>query len=252
MPMRGRLFGYLTVFFLLGLGGAISTIPGPTPCWGSESGEDPLVFSLAVQDVPLGEVLEKISKVTGYEITIDAEYAKFPITASLKNVTLHEGLRRILGKLSKYMIINDAEKEIAIRIVGPDTRGNGAGNIMGKAMAGEKKDDYMNSEVVPPDEVGGQSITQRDLNSMSSVQNKVDPRDIELVPPENPGEKGLTLRELEAMKAGKPRIDPMDIELVPPENPGEKGVTLRDIERKKSAGKGNVPEDTEIVPLGDP
>jgi hypothetical protein len=238
--MRGRLFGYLTVFFLLGLGWAISTIPGPTPCWGSESGEDPLVFSLAVQDVPLGEVLKKITKVTGYEITIDAEYAKFPITASLKNVTLHEGLRRILGKLSKYMIINDAEKEIAIRIVGPDTRGNGAGNIMGKAMSGQKKDGSINSD------------TQRELNSMSSVQNKVDPRDIELVPPENPGEKGLTLRELEAMKAGKPRIDPMDIELVPPENPGEKGVTLRDIEQKKSAEKGNVPENTEIVPLGDP
>jgi len=59
------------------------------------------VFSLDVKDEPLGEVLVKISKATGYEITIDTGYAKFPITASLKNVTLHEGLRRILGRLNK-------------------------------------------------------------------------------------------------------------------------------------------------------
>jgi len=219
MPMRGRLFSYLVLFFLVSLASMSPTILSPNLCLGLESGEEPAVFSLDVQDVPLGEVLKRISKITGYEITIDTDYAKFSITASLKNVTLHEGLRRILGKLSKYMIINDEEKEIAIHIVDHDTKGKCAGNITGNAMAGQKKDDYMNSEVVPPDEVGGQSITQRELNSRSSVQIIV---------------------------------DPMDIELVPPENPGEKGVTLRDIEQRKAVGKGNVPEDTQIVPLGDP
>jgi hypothetical protein len=104
--MRGRLFSYLVVFFLLGLGGAIPTILSPTPCWGSESGEGPVVFSLDVKDEPLGEVLKKISKATGYEITIATEYTKIPITARLQGV----GRKRFLLKSMVFFLVLDPLK----------------------------------------------------------------------------------------------------------------------------------------------
>ena len=84
---------------------------------GSESGEELVTFSLEADQQALGEVLQQISKTTGYEITINPEYAKLPITASLKNVTVYEGLRRILGKLSRYMVIDEAEKKIFVPFV---------------------------------------------------------------------------------------------------------------------------------------
>ena len=107
--MRGRLFSYLVAFFLISLGGMRPTVLSPNLCLGSESGEELATFSLEADQESLGEVLQQISEATGYEITIDSEYAKLPITVSLKNVSVEEGWRRILGKLSRYMVIDEAE-----------------------------------------------------------------------------------------------------------------------------------------------
>ena len=116
---RSLLIYYLGVFLLIYLG-AISTIFSPMPCVGVESGEKLATFSLEVDQQPLGEVLQQISKATGYEIAVDSELAQLPVTASLKNVTVHEALRRIFGKFSKYMIIDDVEKKISINMVETD------------------------------------------------------------------------------------------------------------------------------------
>ena len=175
--MRGRLFSYLVVFFLISLASMSPTILSPNPCWGSDSGEGSAVFSLDADQKPLGEVLQQISEATGYEITIDSEYAKLPITVSLKNVSVEEGLRRILGKLSRYMVIDEAEKKISVRIVDAEVKKT-------TAISSQKKVDPLDVEVIPPQEPGGRGITVRELEEMNKRQANTDRRDLKLIPPE--------------------------------------------------------------------
>ena len=221
--MRSGLFSYLLVFFLLSPGGMILTVLSPNPCLGSESGEEPTVFSLDVDEMPLGEVLQQISKATGYEITIEPEYANLPITVSLKNVTVEEGLRRILGKLSRYMVIDEAEKKISVRIVDGEAKKT-------TAISSQRKGDPLDVEVIPPQEPGGRGISQRELDESIKSQANIDPGDVEVIPPQEPGGRGITRRELEEMEKSQANIDPMDVEVIPPREPGGRGITVRELE----------------------
>ena len=56
-------------------------------------------------------------------------------------------------------------------------------------------------EVIPPENDGERGITQRELDTMIELEEKIDPQDLEVLPPENPGEQGITQRELDAMTA---------------------------------------------------
>ena len=214
---RSLLIYYLGVFLLIYLG-AISTIFSPMPCVGVESGEKLATFSLEVDQQPLGEVLQQISKATGYEIAVDSELAQLPVTASLKNVTVHEALRRIFGKFSKYMIIDDVEKKISINMVETDGKKIGAGKMSDQVGVLGKKTDPMDVEVVPPDEPGERSFTRREVEELRARQGKIDPMDIEEVPPVNPGGKGFTPREIEAIRSTHQEPVPKQVDEVPPEN----------------------------------
>jgi hypothetical protein len=220
--MRGRLFSYLVVFFLFWLG-AISTILSPSPCLGSESGEELATFSLEADQQALGEVLQQISKTTGYEITIDPEYAKLPITASLKNVTVEEALRRILGKLSRYMVIDEAAKKISVRIVD-------AGVKKTTAIGSQEKSNPLDQEMIPPQEPGEQGITQRELEEINKKQANIDRGDLEVIPPQEPGGRGVTLKELEEINKSQANINRGDLEVIPPQELGGRGVTLKELE----------------------
>ena len=208
--MRGRLVSYLVVFFLLSLASMGPTILSPSLCLGSESGEEPATFSLEVDQQALGEVLQQISEATGYEITIDSEYAKLPITVSLKNVSVEEGLRRILGKLSRYMVIDEAEKKISVRIVDAKVKKTAA-------ISSQRKVDPLDVEVIPPQEPGGRGITLREWEEINKSQANVDRDDLEVIPPQEPGGRGLTLRELEEMNKSQANTDRKDLEGISPE-----------------------------------
>jgi len=201
----------LVVFFLVSLANMSPTVLSPSLCLGSESGAELATFSLEADQQALGEVLQQIAETTGYEITIDPEYAKLPITASLKNVTVYEGLRRILGKLSRYMVIDEAEKKISVRIV------DGQGKKT-TAIGSQKKVDPLDVEVIPPQEPGGRGITQGILEEINKSQVNIDPGDLEVIPPESPGGKGMTARELEALTRQLERNDDQTSILIPPDN----------------------------------
>jgi len=175
---------------------------------------------LDIKDEPLGEVLKKISKATGYEITIATEYTKIPITARLKGVGVEEGLNRLLKDFNHALVAIDAEKKISVHVYGfsPGTRPF-------KALPMEGK------------------------NNQSVQQQKIDPRDLVVIPPDRPGEKGVTLREIEeARRSSKHESSPDDV-VIPPEHPGERGVTLREIEEARRSSKHeSSPQDAELIP----
>lgn len=76
-------------------------LASPASCGNSIAEE---VISLDIKNQPLGDVLEQISAETGYEFSIDESWTNLPITASIKNMPLHVGLKRILRNFNNAVI----------------------------------------------------------------------------------------------------------------------------------------------------
>jgi len=89
------------------------------PCFGMGIGYSEPVFSVTSTNEPIHQVLEKISKATGYQITITKGWEQKSITADINNLTLEEGMKKIIrsmGEPSNAIVRNDREKKIEIRI----------------------------------------------------------------------------------------------------------------------------------------
>jgi hypothetical protein len=80
--------------------------------WAADGKNEP-VFSLDVSDERLDDVLDKISKASGYEITVNEGWRSKTVSARLENVTLEEGLKAIMGQLGRpsYLMIYDKERK---------------------------------------------------------------------------------------------------------------------------------------------
>jgi hypothetical protein len=109
---------FLTIFWISGLlYGWLATHALTLPsCWGSDR-ESRTVFSLIVNNERLDGVLEKISKATGYEITVNEGWRSRTVSAQLDNVTLEEGLKVILeelGRPSHLLIYDKGRKRVEI------------------------------------------------------------------------------------------------------------------------------------------
>ncbi len=68
------------------------------------------LISLTAKDEPLGDVLYKVSVATGYDISIDDKWQNYRVTASLEDVSLHKGLKRILRNLNSAIIYVSSKK----------------------------------------------------------------------------------------------------------------------------------------------
>jgi hypothetical protein len=124
--IKKRIFLFLLLLSLVG-GHLVSL-----PCWGADiTGSEGPVFSLGMENKPLINVLDHISNVTGYEITVNEAWANAPLTATLNDVTVEEGLRKIierLGRLSYLIVTYKESKRIEILII-PAHLAEGKGQI---------------------------------------------------------------------------------------------------------------------------
>jgi len=68
------------------------------------------LISLTVKDEPLGDVLYKVSMATGYDISLDNKWRNYRVTASLEEIPLHKGLKRILRNLNSIIIYVSSKK----------------------------------------------------------------------------------------------------------------------------------------------
>ena len=76
------------------------------------------VFSLHANNEPLSNVLEKISKDSGYKIVIKTGIEDVPVSIQLSDVTLHEAIRRIFQNYNHVEIWDDVEKKLELYIWG--------------------------------------------------------------------------------------------------------------------------------------
>lgn len=73
------------------------------------SGNDSLI-TLSVQNMPLGEVLEKIEEATELKFTIDEQWKDIPVSVTLDNAPLDKALKRILVNLNNVVIYGSNEQ----------------------------------------------------------------------------------------------------------------------------------------------
>lgn len=225
-PVKGSMKGILTTCSRLAA--ALLVLPivilAVSGAWAIESNQHDGKISLTVNEEPLSEVLKKIAKKSGYDIIIQSGYAELPISISFKDLTLHQALRRVLGNLNRYVVINETDRKVTFGFVGNiDPAANDSVIVSGQQY------NVMDLEVVPPDEPGGPSITLRDLEAMLQSRSKYTVEDIELAPPDQPNQKSITVKDVK-----EKQYDPEKMEIIPPDSPGKKGLTLNEIEAQKA------------------
>jgi hypothetical protein len=69
---------------------------------------DPLI-SLTVHNEPLGDVLASLTRDTGYRFNLNRKWRTHPVSATIGNLTLEQGLKRLLRSLN-HTIIWEADK----------------------------------------------------------------------------------------------------------------------------------------------
>ncbi|MFW2368830.1 MAG: hypothetical protein ACN4GW_20630 [Desulforhopalus sp.] len=73
--------------------------------------------TLTVEDTPLEEVLEILSKDTGKRFNLNGEWKDYPVSTSIDRLPLEQGLKRLLRSLN-HTIIWEPDGSITIKIVG--------------------------------------------------------------------------------------------------------------------------------------
>jgi hypothetical protein len=157
---------------------------------------DPLI-SLAVDDQPLGDVLEIITQDTGYQFKLDRKWRDYPVSATIGNLPLEQGLKRILRSLN-HTIIWESEKIITIMVFGKvDSRSPSSAISFASPPQAEpdetepptETEHLSEDETEPGDAAGevqstGETASDADLNADSSEEVSGEPA----VPPQSSAE----------------------------------------------------------------
>jgi hypothetical protein len=188
------------------------------------------VVSLDAKGEPLGEVLQTIADVTGYRITVNSEWAGWPVNAVFNNLPVNLGLRRILSNLNHSMVFHEVDQRIAILIQSsPDDVKAPVGAVDRPADAprpaelhpgtGHSKDSTRlgDGQVVPREDSGVAGKTQKPAQQAQGQRARLAPDDMEVIPPGEHGREAVTLRDIKAQKRLRPAMVLKNSELVPPE-----------------------------------
>ncbi|BBO75844.1 hypothetical protein DSCW_32610 [Desulfosarcina widdelii] len=92
-----------------------------------ETTQDPLISITAVNQ-PLGEVLDQITGETGYQFNLDSKWEDHRVSATLNQIPLERGLKRLLRSLN-YSIIWESDNTVTIVVYGKSEPGRDQGAV---------------------------------------------------------------------------------------------------------------------------
>ncbi len=161
------------------------------PSRGFQRGPETVVFSLETEGMPLMEVLEKISRLTGYKILVNSACPQLPVTVHLEDVSLFKALKIILGKLNYAIVEENKEKTIELTLYGFDSSQN---LVKGAVMHRRERVDLMDLKLIASD-IPGKIVKVVGVDNLNLKD--FDALNVEVIPPEIPGEIGKTLKEIE-------------------------------------------------------
>ena len=103
---------FILIIGLIGLLGSFLIAPSLA----METSDEP-VFSLTAEAEPLGDLLQDITRQTGYQFTLNGRWQDHPVSAAITNLPLEEGLKRLLRSLN-HTIIWESDRRITIMVFG--------------------------------------------------------------------------------------------------------------------------------------
>jgi len=166
------------------------------------------LISLSVKDEPLGDVLYKVSMATGYDISLDNKWQNYRVTASLEQVPLQKGLKRILKNLNSAIIYVSSKK---IKII-----------IFDKTASGDAS--FSPSNEKSPDRTpGSQRPTYRSRNQQHPLPTS------QAIEKEN--SSGTNDEPL-----GNPAVSDQGSEVSTPDNEGEENTTSESLKAGPDEG----------------
>ena len=111
------------------------------------SGDEPV--SLNFEERPLGEVLAMITKTTGHEFIIDAQWLDMPVSISVKATPLHKALKNIFSDINNAIIY----------------RADGKIKILVYSDTPEKDNGSASQKNAPPEETASSPATEQESES---------------------------------------------------------------------------------------
>lgn len=209
------------------------------PCHGESVDSKPPALTLKVENLPLEDVLKRISDEIGREIIVNPPWGKAPLTLNFKDISLEEGIRKIivaLGRPSHIIVTNKKDKKVTLLISGlppgiPVTSmGDKTTTLDGKGaipFPGSNKGFLTAAEL--------EAIKDKHKNHWMDL-----PKDTVIVPPSTSGGPGLTIGQLEAIKKEqeeKLETLPKETIIIPPSTSGGPSLTVGQLEAIKEQQK---------------
>jgi hypothetical protein len=195
MKFSNRPHIFLKVLFVFILWAIFLTHLNSYICQAADTYIDTDVFSLDAKDKPLKKILDKIYKTTGYEITIAPEWKNFPVTVKLKQMSIEEGLRKIIKSLSDpdyALVIDEKTQKITVFICSSINVNQKKVNVHDQhASSKETKFTNLHQEMVNIDDL-------EDLAPMSSKKRVINEEEFEI-----PWELLQTANALEDMECSQ-------------------------------------------------
>ncbi|MEE4111174.1 MAG: hypothetical protein V2I40_00075 [Desulfobacteraceae bacterium] len=108
---------FLLLCFFCSVGGAAIH-----PATAQDTTADPLI-SLTAQNEPLGDVLETITRDTGYRFNLNGKWKAYPVSATISGLPLEKGLKRLLRSLN-HSIVWESDRTVTITVFGKADAGS--------------------------------------------------------------------------------------------------------------------------------
>ena len=111
------------------------------------------VINLVVKDEPLSDVLDSIARETGYHFNLTPQWEDYPVSATINNLPLQQGLKRLLRSLN-HTILWEADQTVTIKVYGKVVPGNSGGVSFAAPPQSYEEQEEPSVEVdnEPPDE----------------------------------------------------------------------------------------------------
>ena len=191
-PIVFTIILFLAIFFLM--------LPIASSAGNKTNAGDELI-SLTVKDEPLGDVLYKVSMASGYDISLDSKWQNYRVTASLENVSLHRGLKRILRNLNSAIIYVSSKK---IKIIIYDKTASEGGSLapstdqsFERTPVSQRRHSRPSEQRLPISQAVGKEDSSR-INEEPSDNSVVSGQESENSTPDSEGEEKTTLESLKS------------------------------------------------------
>lgn len=141
-----KIIQYLIICLLISAG------VGSAPGFPAADGEADPRISLTAKNEPLGDVLDAITADTGYQFKLNSQWESWPVSATIGNLPLEQGLKRLLRSLN-YTIIWEADRTISIMVYGKADPVSSGGSVS-YAAPPQSIPEELPPEVEPDEDAG--------------------------------------------------------------------------------------------------